>query len=121
MERYIELLKSKLYRGRVTAASLDYEGSLGLSRELCEAVGLLEFEKVLVANLANGERWETYVIMLDEPGQIVLNGAAARKGMLGDQLIIMGFVELEQSSAPGHVPLIAHLDKDNRIIGNGLK
>lgn len=121
MERYIELLKSKLYRGRVTAASLEYEGSLGISRELCEAVGLLEFEKILVANLANGERWETYVIMLDGPGQIVLNGAAARKGMVGDSLIVMSFVGLEQNAAQEHQPQVVHLDADNRIMRNGGK
>ena len=121
MERYIEVLKSKLYRAKVTGGSLQYEGSLGISRELCDAVGFIEFEKILIANIENGERWETYVIIVDEPGQIVLNGAAARKGMVGDHLIIMSFAEVELGVAGEHKPLVAHLDEDNSIKRNGGK
>jgi len=121
MEAYIEVLKSKLYRASVTSGSLEYEGSIGISRELCEAVGLVQYEKVLCANINNGERWETYVIVEDEPGQIILNGAAARKGVVGDPLIIMSFAEVEISKAGEFKPQVVHLDKCNRIVRNGGK
>ncbi|GAF74596.1 unnamed protein product, partial [marine sediment metagenome] len=84
----VEMLKAKLHRARITHADVNYEGSLGIDTELMEAVGLLRYEKILVSNVNNGDRLETYVIA--EPfgsRRIVLNGAAARRGAVGDRVI----------------------------------
>lgn len=113
----VTVLKSKLHRARVTDANAEYEGSIGISRNLLEAVGFLPYEKVLVANLENGERLETYVIVADEPGQIVLNGAAAHKGSRGDRVIIMSFARISPEEAEYHKPRVAVLDDKNKIVG----
>ena len=77
----VHLLKSKLHRARVTAANLDYEGSMSIDRELMDRVGLLPYERILCSNMANGARFETHAIPGDRgSGQIVLNGAAAHLG-----------------------------------------
>jgi len=115
-EMLITLLKSKLHNACVTGAHVDYQGSLGISRELLDAVGLLPYERILVSNLITGERLETYVIAIDEPGQIVLNGAAALKGKAGERIIIMSFAQLTPEEAVLHTPRVAALDGDNRII-----
>jgi len=112
----ISVLKSKLHRACVTDASVDYPGSLGVSRELCEAVGLLPYERVLVSNLRDGMRFETYVIVEGQPGRIVLNGAAAHLGKVGDRVIIMSFAQMTPEEAAVHVPRIAVLDAQNRIV-----
>ena len=78
---HLTLLKSKIHRATVTGASLHYEGSLTISRDLAEQVGLMAYEKILVGNMANGERFETYVIYGEAgTGQIQLNGATAEDG-----------------------------------------
>ncbi|MDQ3023977.1 MAG: aspartate 1-decarboxylase [bacterium] len=113
---YIEVLKSKLHQARVTDGSIEYPGSLGISRELMDAVGLTVYEKILVANVENGQRFETYVIELAQPGRIVLNGAAAHLGKQGDRLIIMGFAEIDSAEAHEHKPRVAVLGKQNEIL-----
>src|SRR3990172_4393188 len=88
----IEILRAKLHQACITQADVDYEGSLGIDIELMEAVGIYPFEKVLVANINNGSRLETYAI--PEPfgsRRMVLNGAAARHGPGGDRLLVMSF------------------------------
>jgi len=112
----VSVLKSKLHRACVTDADLNYEGSLGVSKELMAAVGFKPYEKVLVANINNGERLETYIIEEEEPGRIVLNGAAAHKGKAGDRIIAMTFALLNPEETEYHRPLVAHLDEQNRII-----
>jgi len=112
----LTLLKSKLHRACITEASVEYPGSIGISRELMDAVGLLEWEKVLVANIDNGERLETYVIVEERPGQIVLNGAAAHKGSPGDRVIIMSFAQIGEHDALEFKPRIAVLDEQNKIV-----
>lgn len=112
----IEMLKSKLHQACVTHADVNYEGSLGIDIELMEAVGLHPYEKVLVANISNGHRFETYAI--PEPfgsRRIVLNGAAARLGRAGDRVIIMSFAWLDEAEArPGrHRPRVLRLDERN--------
>ncbi len=84
------MFKSKIHRAVVTQAELYYEGSLTVDSELLEAADLLEYEKVAIVNVNNGERFETYLIP-GEPGSgvICLNGAAARKGAVGDEIIII--------------------------------
>jgi aspartate 1-decarboxylase len=112
----LEMLKSKLHHARVTDGDKEYPGSIGISRELQQAVGLLQYERVLVANVENGERFETYVIDLEGPGQIVLNGAAAHLGKPGDRLIIMSFILLGSAEATLHKPRVATLDENNAVI-----
>jgi len=86
----VSILKSKIHCGRLTDACIDYEGSIAISRELMDAAGLMPYEQVLVANVENGSRLWTYVIKESEPGQLVLNGAAAHHGKKGDRVIITG-------------------------------
>jgi aspartate 1-decarboxylase len=113
---YIEVLKSKLHHARVTDGSIEYAGSLGISKELMDAVGFIQYEKILVANVENGERFETYVIEETQPNRIVLNGAAAHLGKVGDRLIIMSFAEADLAEAHEVEPKVATLDAENRII-----
>ena len=113
----ITLLKSKVHRATVTGASLDYEGSLTVSADIAEMVGLLAYEKILVGNLQNGERFETYVIYgAPGKGQIELNGATAHLGKIGDLLTIMSFASLTSEEAKSHRPRIAVLDRQNRVM-----
>ena len=111
------LLKSKIHRAAVTGASVDYEGSLTISSDLAELVGLLEYEKILVGNLTNGERFETYAIY-GEPrrGIIELNGATAHLGKIGDRVTIMSFARYTPEEAAVHQPRILVLDERNKIV-----
>lgn len=111
------LLKSKIHRAAVTAASVDYEGSLTIAADLAERVGLRPYERILVGNLANGERFETYVIY-GKPGSgaIELNGATAHLGAPGDRLTIMSFTWLDEAAAAAHKPSMILLDERNQII-----
>ena len=120
MTQYLEMLKGKLHHARVVDGNREYPGSIGISRELARAADFLEYEKVLVANVENGERFETYVILLETPGSIVLNGAAAHLGKPGDRLIIMAFVQMETFEARTHEPKVAVLDAGNHIIETGI-
>jgi aspartate 1-decarboxylase len=113
----LTLLKSKLHRATVTGASLHYEGSLTISRDLAERVGLLPYEKILVGNMANGERFETYVIYGESgTGQIQLNGATAHLGKIGDRLTIMNFANYEPAEAVAHKPRVVVLDERNEVV-----
>ena len=111
------LLKSKIHRAAVTGASVDYEGSLTISSDLAELVGLLEYEKILVGNLTNGERIETYAIY-GEPqrGIIELNGATAYLGKIGDRITVMSFARYTPEEAAVHQPRILVLDEKNKIV-----
>jgi aspartate 1-decarboxylase len=113
----LTLLKSKIHRASVTGASVDYEGSLTISSDLAELVGLLEYEKILVGNLTNGERFETYAIY-GEPqrGIIELNGATAHLGKIGDRITIMSFARYTPEEAAVHQPRIVVLDEKNKVI-----
>ena len=115
---FVSLLKSKLHHVRVTGAELDYEGSLSLDRGLMDAVGLLPNEKLLVANLENGNRFETYAIEAPAgSGVCRLNGATAHLGETGDRLIVMTFCLLTSEEAATHVPRVIRLDAENRVAG----
>jgi aspartate 1-decarboxylase len=113
----LTLLKSKIHRATVTGASLHYEGSMTISSDLAEQVGLLPYEKILVGNMANGERFETYVIY-GEPGtgQIQLNGATAHLGKIGDRLTVMNFGSFTPEEAAGHRPRVIVLNEKNEVI-----
>lgn len=109
------LLKSKIHRAAVTGASVDYEGSLTIAADLAERVGLRAYERILVGNLSNGERFETYVIYgAAGSGVIELNGATAHLGKPGDRLTIMSFTWLDEAAANVHKPAVIVLDEHNR-------
>lgn len=105
----VQLLKSKLHRIRVTEAKLDYEGSLTLDPDDMEAVGILPFEKILCADVENGNRFETYAIEGRRGSHVCcLNGAAAHKGKVGDRLIVMSFGTFTPDEAAGWQPRVRH-------------
>ena len=113
----VYVLKSKIHRARVTGGNVDYEGSLGIARDLMDKVGLLPYEKILCGNMANGERFETYAIPAAAgSGQIILNGATARLGKRGDRLTIMSFAELEAAKAKSWKPQVIVLDDQNAVV-----
>ena len=109
------LLKSKIHDARVTEANVDYVGSVTLDEELMSASGILEHEKVLVANITNGRRVETYAIKGGE-GEVCMNGAAARHFKKNDRVIIMSFAIVDSKQAKNHMPKIIYVDKQNRIV-----
>src|SRR5687767_15165242 len=112
----LTLLKSKIHRATVTAASLHYEGSMTISRDLAERVGLLPYERILVSNLRNGERFETYVIYgAAGAGQIQLNGATAHLGQVGDRVTILNFGAFTPQEAVDHTPRVIVLDEKNEV------
>jgi aspartate 1-decarboxylase len=113
----VTLLKSKIHRAAVTGASLHYEGSLTVSADIAKMVGLMPYEKILVGNLRNGERFETYVIYGEaKKGLIELNGATAHLGAIGDRLTIMSFAHYSAEEAKNHHPRVVVLDEQNRVI-----
>jgi len=113
---HVHLLKSKLHRAQVTASRLDYEGSLTVAADLMEKAGLFPFERVLCSNLANGERFETYVITGEAgSGAIVLNGATAHLGKVGDRLTIMSYTLVEETLARKWEPRVLVLGEHNQI------
>jgi aspartate 1-decarboxylase len=105
----VQLLKAKLHRIRVTEADLDYEGSLSLDPDDMEAVGILPYEKILCADVENGNRFETYAIAGKRGSHVCcLNGAAAHKGKVGDRLIVMAFASFTPEEAAGWQPRVKH-------------
>ena len=113
----ITVCKSKIHRATVTDADLNYVGSITIDADLIDRAGLVPYEKVLVANVSNGERFESYVIEARSgSGVIALNGAAARKGSVGDVVIILAFGQVDEQQAAGFTSKIVHVDADNRAI-----
>lgn len=113
----VHVLKSKIHRATVTGASLHYEGSLTIAADLMELAGLFPYERILCGNLANGNRWETYVI--EGPrgsGAIELNGAVAHLGELGDKVTIMSFTEVDAMQARGWEPTVIVLGEKNVVV-----
>ena len=114
----VHLLRTKLLRAEVTGARLDYEGSLAIDRELMDLVGMLPYEKILVSNLANGNRFETYAIPAPAgTREICLNGATAHLGKPGELLVVMSFAEVPAADAPAWKPRTVTLaDRNRRIV-----
>ena len=109
----ITLLKAKLHRIRVTEANLDYEGSLTLDPDDMEAVGIVPYEKILVADVENGARFETYAIAGRRGSRVCcLNGAAARLGKVGDRLIVMAFAQAAPEEASGWQPKVRRFERN---------
>lgn len=111
----LTLLKAKLHRATVTAADLNYEGSIALAPELRRAAGLLLHERVEIYNCNNGERFATYVIGSRRRGEVMVNGAAARLVQPGDEIIVAAYAEFEPAEAVRHQPVVVLLDKKNRV------
>ena len=114
---YIERMKSKIHRVRVTEANLNYVGSITIDEDLMDAAGLIEGEKVQIVNNNNGERIETYVIKGERAsGVICLNGAAARKVLVGDTVIIIAYSMMTEEEAKNFVPKVVMVDEHNHPI-----
>ncbi len=112
----IEVLKSKIHRATITQANLNYIGSISIDEDLMDAANLIEFEKVQVVNINNGERLETYVIRGERgTGVISLNGAAARKAQIGDLVIIVSFAQMDFEDAKKHKPSIVFPTPQNKL------
>jgi aspartate 1-decarboxylase len=115
----IHILKSKIHRASVTGASLNYEGSMTIDLDLMEKVGFLPYERVLCSNMANGARFETYLIAGERgSGDIVLNGATAHLGKPGDLLTIMSFTLVPDSEAKTWQPRVIVLGEKNAVINH---
>lgn len=113
---YIEILKSKIHRVKVTQAELNYVGSITIDQDLMDAADLIAGEKVQVVNNNNGERLETYVISgMRGSGIICLNGAAARKVQVGDTLIIISYCTMKKNEAEQYRPKLVFPEEGNLL------
>lgn len=111
------MCKSKIHRATVTQAELYYEGSLTVDSDLLDAADVLPYERVQVCNVNNGERFETYVIPgKRRSGTICLNGAAARLGSVGDEIIIITYGTYSEEELKTFKPTVLILDKHNKIV-----
>ncbi|MCZ8512979.1 aspartate 1-decarboxylase [Paenibacillus filicis] len=111
------MLKSKIHRATVTEANLNYIGSITIDQDILELVDMLSNEKVQIVNNNNGERFETYIIPGPRgSGVICLNGAAARKVHVGDTVIILSYVMMQEEEARRHVPQIAIMGENNAVV-----
>ncbi len=110
------MLKSKIHRATVTQTALHYEGSLSLDKDLIEAARLLPFEQIMVYNISNGERFDTYVIEAERgSGMVCLNGAAARKGAPGDLIIIASYGLFDRQECLTGESRIVTVNSNNKI------
>lgn len=116
LEMFIEVLKSKIHRVKITQAELHYVGSITIDEDLMEAADILENEKVQIVNINNGERLETYVIKGKRgSGEICLNGPAARKAQVGDIVIIISYCSIDKQDANNHKPVLIFPDDKNKL------
>jgi len=116
----IEFLFSKIHRATVTEANLEYAGSITIAEDLMLAANLVQWQKVEVLNINNGERFQTYVIKGEAgSGTICINGAAARKAQKGDKVIIVSYAQMTQEEKDNFEPTIVLIDDKNRIVERG--
>ena len=113
------MMKSKIHRATVTSADLNYVGSISLDPALMERADILEWEQVAVLDIDNGARFETYAIV-GGPGEVTLNGAAARLVQPGDRVIVITYADYEDAELEGYQPTVVHVDDRNRAITVGL-
>ena len=112
----ITMLKAKIHRAVVVQAELNYVGSITIDSALMEAAGILEYEKVQIADVESGTRFETYVIAGEAgSGMICLNGAAARQVQVGDHVIIMAYADMTPEEVQTHKPKVVFVDEENKI------
>ena len=113
----LTMLKAKIHRAAVTESNLNYVGSITIDKDLMEASGILEYEKVSVVDIDNGSRLETYVIEGEcGSGIICLNGAAARLVQPGDKIIIIAYCQVDAEEAENHSPQIVFVGSGNKIV-----
>ncbi|MDY6779249.1 MAG: aspartate 1-decarboxylase [Halobacteria archaeon] len=108
-----EKFHAKIHRATVTGADLDYEGSVTVGKNLLEASGIDEYERVQIVNVSNGERLETYVIEGGD-GEVRLNGAAARLCEVGDTVIVIAYATYDEDEVPD--PTVVHVDEGNEVV-----
>lgn len=113
MRRHV--LRAKIHRATITGSELHYEGSISIDEALLKAGNFAPFERVDIYNVSNGNRFSTYVIP-GAPGEIRLNGAAARLGAKGDIIIIAAYAEIEEDEVFEHKPYLVYVDEDNNLI-----
>jgi aspartate 1-decarboxylase len=113
------MMKSKIHRATVTGADLHYVGSVSLDPELMRLADILEWEQVAVLDVDNGARFETYAIV-GQPGEVCLNGAAARLVQPGDRVIVITYAEYEQAELEGYRPTVVHVDTANAPVDPAL-
>jgi aspartate 1-decarboxylase len=112
----IEILKSKVHRAVITEANLNYIGSLTLDADLMDAANMIEYEKIHVVNVNNGERLETYLIKGERgSGVVCLNGAAARRGAAGDVVIIISYASMDFEEAKKYTPIVVFPKDGNKL------
>lgn len=113
---YLNMLKSKIHRATVVQSELDYVGSITIDEALMEASGIYEYEKVQIADVNNGNRFETYVIAGEKgSGMICLNGAAAHMVNIGDKIIIMCYAQMTPEEVKENQPKVVFVDDNNQI------
>lgn len=113
---FLNMLKGKIHRATVVQAEIDYVGSITIDEELMEAAGILEYERVQVVDVNNGNRLETYVIAGERgSGMICLNGAAAKLVEVGDKVIIMCYAQMTAEEFKDNPPKVVFVDDNNRI------
>ena len=109
------MMKSKIHRATITGANVGYVGSITLDRELMEMADIREFEQVAVLDIDNGARFETYA-MEGGPGDVILNGAAARLVQPGDRVIVITYATYDEAELATYAPNIVHVDDSNTPI-----
>jgi aspartate 1-decarboxylase len=107
------MMKSKIHRATITGADLNYVGSITLDPRLMELADLMEHEQVHVLDIDNGARFETYVIR-GRPGDVIINGAAARLVHTGDKVIVISYAHYNEAELEAYEPLIVHVDEENQ-------
>jgi aspartate 1-decarboxylase len=116
----LNMLKCKIHRATVTEADLDYTGSIAIDADLLKASGILPNEQVDIYNITNGERFTTYAIIAPGgSGAIEINGAAAHKATIGDEVIICAYAAMGEAEAKEHKPTLVFVDEENRIQNAG--
>lgn len=113
----VTMLKGKIHRATVVQAELNYVGSITVDEELLEQSGILEYEKVQVVDIDNGNRFETYTIAGERgSGMICLNGAAARCVSVGDKIILMAYAQMDSEEAKSFKPTVVFVDDNNHAV-----
>ena len=113
---YVNMLKGKIHRATVTQAELNYVGSITIDAELLELSGIMEYEKVQIVDVDNGNRFETYTIAGERgSGMVCLNGAAARCSQVGDKVIIMSYAYMSPNEIKDNPPKVVFVNDDNSI------
>lgn len=111
------MLRSKIHMATVTESNIAYEGSITIDEAILNEAGMLPFEQVMISNVNNGERFETYIIPgKKNSGEICLNGPTARKGVVGDKVIIFCYSYFEDIEIKDFMPEIVHVNAKNRVI-----